>query len=86
MTEGIAIVGMGGLFPGAPTVDAFWRNVRAGVDAISDVPTTRWDPLYFDPDRTGADAFYCRRGGFVDDVATVDPTAFGIMPVSSGLE
>src|SRR5690606_14622335 len=25
----------------------------------------------------------CRRGGFVDDVATVDPTAFGIMPVAA---
>ena len=81
--EGIAIVGMGGLFPGAPTIDAFWRNVRAGVDATSTVPATRWDDLYFDPDRDGADAFYCRRGGFVDDVAEVDPTAFGIMPVAA---
>ncbi|MCB0958992.1 MAG: polyketide synthase dehydratase domain-containing protein, partial [Acidimicrobiales bacterium] len=27
-----------------------------------------------------ADRFYCRRGGFVDDLATFDPLAFGIMP------
>ncbi|WP_391530219.1 beta-ketoacyl synthase N-terminal-like domain-containing protein, partial [Candidatus Frankia nodulisporulans] len=25
-------------------------------------------------------AFYCRRGGFVDDLAAFDPTAFGIVP------
>jgi acyl transferase domain-containing protein/phosphopantetheinyl transferase len=29
-----------------------------------------------------ADAVYCRRGGFVDELATFDPTAFGIMPVA----
>ncbi|MCM3926488.1 polyketide synthase, partial [Frankia sp. AiPs1] len=27
-----------------------------------------------------ADGFYCRRGGFVDEFATFDPTAFGIVP------
>ena len=26
------------------------------------------------------DRFYCRRGGFVDDLADFDPTAFGVMP------
>ena len=80
MTDGIAIVGLAGLFPGAPTIDALWRNVVGGVDAISDVPDGRWDPVFFDPDAKGADRFYCRRGGFVDDLATFDPLAFGIMP------
>ncbi len=80
MTAGIAIVGLAGLFPGAPTIDALWRNVVGGVDAISDVPDGRWDPVFFDPDAKGADRFYCRRGGFVDDLATFDPLAFGIMP------
>jgi acyl transferase domain-containing protein/phosphopantetheinyl transferase len=78
----VAIVGMGGLFPGAPSIERFWANVRDGVDAITDVPADRWDPVFFDPDTTAADRFYCRRGGFVDDLATFDPTAFGIMPVA----
>ena len=38
----------------------FWANVVAGVDSVTEVPATRWDPdLYFDRDRSrtpGADA------------------------------
>ncbi|MDB4973837.1 MAG: polyketide/non-ribosomal peptide synthetase [Myxococcaceae bacterium] len=30
----IAIIGMAGRFPGAPSVDAFWNNVRDGVESI----------------------------------------------------
>ena len=80
--DGIAIVGMACLYPGAPTVDTFWSNIRAGVDAITEVPAGRWDPVFFDPDGKGADRFYCNRGGFVDDLARFDPLAFGIMPVA----
>src|SRR4051794_9892482 len=78
--EGIAIVGMAALYPGAADLDAFWANIRGGVDAITDVPASRIDPVFFDPDAKEADRFYCRRGGFVDDLATFDPLAFGIMP------
>ena len=31
----IAIVGMACRFPGAPDLDAFWRNLRDGVDALA---------------------------------------------------
>ena len=30
----IAIVGMAGRFPGAPNIEAFWRNLRDGVESI----------------------------------------------------
>jgi len=33
--EGIAIVGMGGRFPGARDVDGFWHNLVHGVDCVS---------------------------------------------------
>jgi acyl transferase domain-containing protein/phosphopantetheinyl transferase len=84
----IAIVGMAAIFPGAPDLARFWRNLVGGVDAISEVPASRWDPSYYDPSAWTApgqavgDRFYCRRGGFVDELATFDPARFGIMPVA----
>ncbi|MHB1845443.1 MAG: beta-ketoacyl synthase N-terminal-like domain-containing protein [Deltaproteobacteria bacterium] len=79
-TEPIAIVGLGCVFPGAPDAKAFWQNLIQGVDATSEVPEGRWDPVYFDPARPGPDRFYCRRGGFIDAQAAFDPLEFGVMP------
>jgi acyl transferase domain-containing protein/phosphopantetheinyl transferase len=79
---GAAIVGMACLLPGAPDLETFWANLLGGVDAITDVPHGRWDPLYYDPDADAPERFYCRRGGFVDDIAGFDPTEFGIMPLA----
>lgn len=45
-----AIVGMGAVFPGAGDLAAYWRNLLAGTDCITDVPPGRWDPeIYYDP-------------------------------------
>lgn len=82
--EPIAIIGMAAVFPGAPDVDTFWRNCRAGVDAIQDVPVERWDPVFYDPESSAVDRFYCRRGGFIDDHASFDALSFGVMPVAAG--
>ncbi|MHB8418731.1 MAG: beta-ketoacyl synthase N-terminal-like domain-containing protein [Myxococcales bacterium] len=76
--EPIAIVGMGCVFPGAPDLASYWSNLERGVDAISEVPPDRWDPVFFDPSSQAADRFYCRRGGFVE--ARVVPLSFGVMP------
>jgi hypothetical protein len=38
----IAIVGMGGIFPGASNIDAFWRNIVNCVNMSRDVPEGRW--------------------------------------------
>ncbi|MBH1937602.1 polyketide synthase dehydratase domain-containing protein [Streptomyces sp. AV19] len=79
-----AVVGMAVLFPGAPDLATYWRNLTGGVDAITEVPPGRWDPAFYDPAAAGdrADRVYCRRGGFVDDLAEVEVTRFGIMPSS----
>jgi acyl transferase domain-containing protein len=84
----VAIVGMAAVFPGAPDLASFWRNLVGGVDAISEVPASRWEPSYYDPGAWSApaataDRLYCRRGGFVDEAATFDPARFGIMPVAA---
>jgi acyl transferase domain-containing protein/phosphopantetheinyl transferase (holo-ACP synthase) len=79
----VAIVGMACVFPGAPDLATYWKNLRAGFDAIADVPATRWDPVFYDPTSTAADRFYCKRGGFVDAYARFDAVGHGIMPVAA---
>ncbi|EOD63158.1 polyketide synthase [Amycolatopsis vancoresmycina DSM 44592] len=77
----VAIVGMSVLLPGAPDLAAYWRNLVGGVDAITEVPPEKWDHAHYAPDeQRRADRVYCRRGGFVDELAEVDVTGFGIMP------
>ncbi|MFT4979017.1 MAG: hypothetical protein ACI8S6_004927, partial [Myxococcota bacterium] len=42
--EPIAIVGIGCRFPGgASSPSAYWSLLEQGVDATSDVPSSRWD-------------------------------------------
>ncbi|MFF0066012.1 beta-ketoacyl synthase N-terminal-like domain-containing protein [Streptomyces sp. NPDC005279] len=82
-----AIIGMGAVFPGAADLTAYRTNLVAGTDAITDVPPGRWDPeVYYDPrgaeGAARSDRFYCRRGGFIDGLASFDPTRFGIMPAA----
>ncbi|MGW6920245.1 beta-ketoacyl synthase N-terminal-like domain-containing protein [Streptomyces sp. NPDC054950] len=74
------------LLPGAADLDAYWRNLRDGVDAIGEVPEGRWDAEFYRPGTASepavADRVYARRGGFVDGLAEVEVTRFGIMPHS----
>ena len=79
---GVAIVGMAGVFPGASDVDQLWDNIVSGRDAITEVSADRWDPVYYDPTHPSMDRFYCRRGGFIDTQAVLDPAALGVMPAA----
>ena len=72
MATPIAIVGMAAMMPGAADLTTYWRNIVGGVDAITDVPADRWDSEFYDPASVRADRVYCRRGGFIDESATVD--------------
>jgi acyl transferase domain-containing protein len=70
------------IFPGAPDLETFHKNLISGHDAISNVPANRWDPLYFDPNSNSPDRLYCRRGGFIDEYAEFAPVEFGFMPAA----
>src|ERR1700731_3381009 len=79
---GIAIVGMGCIFPGGiDSPDALWQFLCEGRDAISEVPPDRWnlDPVY-DPDPGTSGKTATRWGGFVADVGGFDANLFGISP------
>jgi acyl transferase domain-containing protein/acyl carrier protein len=80
-TEPIAIIGLGCRFPGAEDPEAFWRLLRDGGDAVSEIPPDRWDvDAYYDPDPEAPAKMYTRYGGFLREVDRFDPQFFGIAP------
>lgn len=81
MRPPVAIIGMECIFPGAPNARRFWDNIRRGEDAIGDVPSGRLDPDYFEGSLRPP-VLRCRRGGFVDEFASFDPLAHGLMPAA----
>ena len=61
MAERIAIVGIGGVFPGARDLDEFWQNILSAKDTAIDVGSDRWrldpDDLYspnLEPDKVNS--------------------------------
>nr|BAP05591.1 CalC [uncultured Candidatus Entotheonella sp.] len=72
--EPIAVIGLSGRYPGAPSPEVFWENLKNGVDSISEIPRERWDY------RTLPDGAIARWGGFIDDVDCFDPLFFNISP------
>ena len=73
------------MFPGSTTTDEFWATIVDGVNSITEVPKSRWEPdLYFDPDSTTVGAGRktpSKWGGFLSEVG-FDPLAYGIPPTA----
>jgi len=77
----IAIIGMACRFPGARDLVAFWENLLAGRENISDVPPDRWDSsTFFDPTSRSNDRVYSKRGGYLGDPIDFDPARHGVLP------
>jgi acyl transferase domain-containing protein len=77
----IAVVGMDGIFPGAPDLETFWTNIVNGIDQSKPVPEERWIAPISDrlnskltPDHT-----YSRHACLIDDFV-FDPTDFSLDP------
>jgi len=81
MSDHVAIVGIGCLFPGATDLATYWRHIAAGVDGLSEVPEGHsWSvDDYYSADPSAPDKTWATRGGFLDRVP-FDPVAFGIPP------
>jgi acyl transferase domain-containing protein len=80
--EPVAVIGLGCRFPGgAVDPDSFWRLLRDGVDAITEVPPDRWDvDFYYDPDPDAPGKMSTRSGGFLQGIDLFDAPFFGISP------
>ncbi len=80
--EPIAVIGMGCRLPGG-VVDGetFWELLREGRDAVSTVPSARWNADdYYDPDPDRPGKMVTRQGGFLDQVDEFDARFFEIAP------
>src|SRR6186713_1011032 len=75
--EPIAIIGMACLFPQAPDLASFWRNIVSGVDAVGE-PAAAWDAERYLQSGRIKTAF----GGYLKELFRFDPREFGIMPNS----
>src|SRR5262245_58859274 len=79
LTDGIAVIGMAGRFPGARNIDAFWRNLAAGIESISfftddELLASGADPaLLKDPN-------YVKARGILGDADLFDAAFFGFSP------
>ena len=78
----VAVVGIACALPKATTPQQYWENILGKVDAITEIPSHRWDwRTYFDADREAKDKIYSKWGGFLDDL-TFDPMQYGMPPKS----
>lgn len=80
--EDVAIIGMACLFPRASDLQTYWQNIVSKVDAISDPPEEWQADLVYDPDSSENDRIYCKRGGWLGDLARFDPIKYGVMPAA----
>src|SRR5689334_18918538 len=75
----IAICGMAARFPGAPTIDAFWRNLLGGVESIARF--TEEDVVAAGEEAdTAADPNYVRARPILEGVDLFDAGFFGFSP------
>jgi acyl transferase domain-containing protein len=78
----IAIIGMACIFPQAPDLKTYWRNILGKVNAVSE-PVESWGAdRYYDPDGDSDETIYTKAGGFLRDLYRFNPMEFGIMPNS----
>ena len=77
----VALVGLACRFPGAADVADFWSLLKAGKDAVTEIPDDRWDvDAYYHPDPAKPGKMYTRAGGFIADIDRFDAGFFGISP------
>ena len=69
-SQPIAIVGMGGVFPGGTDFKSFWDLILHGKDMSKEPPAERWmfsPQQIFDPKKGTADKVYSKKGCFIEN-------------------
>jgi acyl transferase domain-containing protein/acyl-CoA synthetase (AMP-forming)/AMP-acid ligase II/acyl carrier protein len=75
----IAVIGIGCRFPGANNPEEYWQLLVNNGNAITEVPSDRWDVnAFYDPTAGAPGKMNTRWGGFIQDVDRFDANFFGI--------
>jgi hypothetical protein len=77
VTGSVAIIGMAGRFPGAPNVDAFWRNLSEGIESIRPFTPEELREAGVSPE-LAANPNYVNAKGVLPDALMFDAAFFGI--------
>ena len=78
-SRAIAVIGLSVRLPGAADVEAFWRNLRGGVESIRPLSDDDLAAAGVNAE-TAADAHYVRRAAFPDGLDLFDAEFFGLTP------
>lgn len=79
-SEGIAIIGLTGRFPGAEDVGEFWRNLVAGVESISTFSNEELAAAGINSAEVAKIPDYIRARGVLKDAECFDAAFFGVNP------
>lgn len=77
--DAIAIIGMAGRFPGASDVDAFWRNIRDGIESIGLMSDEELLANGVEPELL-QNPNYVKIRPYLDDIRGFDAGFFGYSP------
>jgi acyl transferase domain-containing protein len=83
-TDAVAIIGMACRLPGAPDTEAFWRNLRDGVESIQRFSQEQLLEAGISPSEMG-DTRYVMAGVLLDDVQSFDAAYFGLTAPEAAL-
>ena len=76
LMDGVAIIGMAGRFPGAETIDEYWRNLLSGQESITRFDHDALSPLV--PRAAREHPRYVAARGVIADADRFDAAFFGI--------
>ena len=80
-SEEIAIIGIGGKFPGSQNITDFWNHLVHDNSCITEVPKERWDwKNYYGTTDEENNETDCYHGSFIKGVGQFDPLHFNISP------
>ncbi|CAM3187981.1 SDR family NAD(P)-dependent oxidoreductase [Corallococcus sp. ZKHCc1 1396] len=82
--EPIAIIGMGGIFPGGPDLESFWHLLQESRSAITEIPASRWDwRTHYGANVPEERRSNTKWGGFIDGLDRFDARFFRLSPLEA---